>query len=173
VAAKDYRGTMERLLAHWEGPLESECAVEEGWGDATQWTSIEVLVLAPRVWSRESHLTFSQKVRDNIRLFLLVNARMMECKLGRDVLQHLFQFFVCDESWAPVFRLHQCVVRGWVRPRKHPMWALNKDETPKPVSVDCRDCGCYSLAHRMRRRWRWWRGWQSWWESVAQISFPP
>jgi hypothetical protein len=118
-------------LAEWQGPLHSECAVEDVIDNLVidrEWTSIEMLLFAPRVWSRESHFTFSKKVRSEIRLFLLVNVRMGQFKLGRDLLQYLFQFLVCAEPWAPVFRLHR-----YVRPKTHPRWALAKDETPEAV----------------------------------------
>lgn len=132
VAAKNFWAEMERLLAQWQGPLHSECAVEES-DDAeidSGWNSIEVLVFAPRRWTRESHKTFSEKARGEIRLFLLVNQRMGRCKLGRDVLQHLFQFFVWDEPWAPVFRFHRYLVTA-----THPGWALNEKRTPELVRV--------------------------------------
>jgi hypothetical protein len=136
LAAKNYFATLDKLLGQWQGPLQSECAIEEvdlseeDEGDlfGNEWTSVEVLVLAPRQWSRESHKTFSANTRAEIRLFLLVNLRMGKFTLGRDLLQHLFQFVVCDEPWAPVFRLHQ-----YVAPQTHPVWALDKQETPPPV----------------------------------------
>jgi hypothetical protein len=131
LAAKNYFGTLEKLLSQWKGPLRSECVVQ-GTQDSdeydSEWTSVEVLVLAPPVWSRESHKTFSANTRAEIRLFLLVNLRMGKFKLGRDLLQHLFQFFLCGEPWAPVFNLHRYAITA-----TPPVWALNKNEAPQPV----------------------------------------
>jgi hypothetical protein len=138
LAAKNYFATLGKILGQWQGPLQSECAIEEmdlSEDDVddddddddnrfgSEWTSIEVLVLAPREWSRESHKTFSANTRAEIRVFLLVNLRMGKFKLGRDLLPHLFQFVVCDEPWAPVFRLHQ-----YVAPKTHPVgrWTTRK-----------------------------------------------
>ena len=96
----------------------------------SEWTSTEILVYAPRVWTRETHKHFSDRVRAEIRLFLLVNVRQGKRTLGRDLLQHLFQFVIADEPWAPVFRLHRyCFGSNFV----HPAWALAKAKTPKAV----------------------------------------
>lgn len=80
----------------------------------TEWTSVEIAVMVPLLWSPETHSRYSVNDRTAIRIFLLVNARLGH-PFSRDVLHSIFRALVSGskvELWHPLFRLHQYSVPG-------------------------------------------------------------
>jgi hypothetical protein len=71
----------------------------------SEWSSQEILVFIPRVWSPKSHRYFSETVKKEIFALLMVNSKLSAPKIPKDVLPKIFNY-LSDED-ACVSRLHR------------------------------------------------------------------
>lgn len=112
------------------GPGDSECTILDSTTEDceeydTTWSSHEIVVFLPRVWTPSTHHRYPPGFHSLARQFLLVNHRVAHLPTG---VVHKILSFAAPLDCVPVARLHQRCVFG----PQYRTYRVNEGEQPPP-----------------------------------------